>query len=91
MTVSVQELAKARGVTETLLDDLELGGYLYELEAFDNEWQVRLDCALDGGWASVTLPVERERLLACADDEQARRAMLESWRERLRSCRSRAG
>ena len=87
MAVSSVEIARARGVTAALLDELNLSGYLFELDAFDGDWHLRLDCAVEGGWASMQLPVDRERLLSCEGDDDARETMLREWRQRLDACR----
>lgn len=87
MAVSSVELARARGVTAELLERLHLSGYLFELEAFGGDWRLHLDCAVDGGWASMQLPVDRERLLASERDERVREEVLEEWRQRLNACR----
>lgn len=88
MAVSSMELARARGVTAALLDELELKGYLFELDAFGRDWRLRLDCAIDEGWASMQLPVDRERLLACEQDDETREQLLADWRRRLQACRA---
>lgn len=88
MAIPTLELAKARGLTAELLEELQLGNYLFELDAFEEDWQLRLDCASDDGWTSLRLPVDRERLLASADaDSEARRTLLAEWRQRLQACR----
>jgi hypothetical protein len=88
MTIPTLELAKARGLTAELLEELQLGDYLFELDAFEDDWQLRLDCASAGGWTSLRLPIDRERLLASADaGSEARRTLLDEWRQRLQACR----
>jgi hypothetical protein len=85
MAVSATELIEARETTARLLDGLGLDAYLFEVEPGENHWTVRVECAVDGGWETVSLPVDREVLSGGADD-QRRQALLRQWRERLLAC-----
>ena len=88
MMLSTIELARARETTALLLDELGLKAYLFEIESAEDRWEVKVDCALEGGaWQTVTLPAWEIPLIV-AGDEAARRRLLALWRERLSACQA---
>lgn len=85
--VSTFELAEAREAAAELLETLGLAAYLFEVEPrAGGEWELRVDCAVDGGWQSTTLSVEKAGLLASRTDATRREALLAAWRTRLSAC-----
>jgi len=91
MSLSILELARAREITAELLDELGLDAYLFEIEPHDDQWELKVDCAVEtaGAWESTTLSVPKEILLASRDAAIHRRLLAE-WRGRLGACRLRA-
>ncbi len=87
MTMPRQTLAQARDTVDALLRQLLLDAYLFEVEPRNDHWQVRIDCATDGGWQSFDVELAGDELAACAGDAAARAALLERWRARLSACR----
>ena len=89
MTLSIIELAKARDTIAELLDELRLDAYLFEIEPRDEQWELKVDCAVaaDGAWESITLLVPKEMLLLSRDDAAIRQRMLTEWRGRLAACK----
>ena len=89
MTLSIVELAKVRDTTAELLDELRLDAYLFEIEPRDEQWELKVDCAVaaDGAWESITLLVPKEMLLLSRDDAAIRQRMLAEWRGRLAACK----
>lgn len=88
MPRSITELARAREATAELLDALGLEAYLFEVESGDGEWQVKIDCALDGEeWQSITLPAPKEMLLTSAREAAVRERILDDWKRRLAACK----
>jgi hypothetical protein len=63
MSVSLQELSRAKDAAGALLDQLGLEAYLFEVEPRDGDWLVRIECAIDEGWQTTSLAVGRARLL----------------------------
>lgn len=90
MSLSIAELARARETTAELLDELGLEAYLFEVEAFGDQWELKVDCVVDAGnaWESTTLSIPREILLASGDAAIHRR-LLADWRGRLGACKLR--
>ena len=87
MEISAEELRLAREVVEDLLEEMGLVAYLYEVEPAAREWMVRVECALDGGWQMVQIPVVKENLLAARSNRQIRAELLEDWGGELAPCR----
>jgi len=91
MAVSGKELDQARAVTESLLEELGIEAYLFEVEPEEGKWGVRLECAVAEGWQTHHLHVSAERLLALAQDPEDRRALLAEWEAELGDCRRQEG
>lgn len=89
MSISIVELATAKEAVSALLDDLGLEAYLFEIEPGDRRWEVRLECAIEPGWESVMLPVDKLKLLASREDAAVHAELLAAWRERLAACKKR--
>lgn len=93
MTLSIVELARARETTAGLLEELGLEAYLFEVEPHDEQWELKVDCAMeaDGAWENVTLWVPKEMLLRCQDDASLRQRILAEWHDRFVACKLQAG
>lgn len=72
MPASTEELLKAKETASALLEQLHLAAYLFEVEPRQGHWEVRIDCALDQGWQTSVLLVDKALLLASAHDPGAR-------------------
>jgi len=88
MRLSTEDLIQAKEATRTLLERLGLAAYLFEVEPREKLWQVRVDCAVDGGWQSITLDVDLKQLLMCRNDPGVHEQILAQWRKQLAACRS---
>lgn len=86
MSISTIELAQTREIVTRILDGLQLDAYLFEVEPSEDQWEVRVECAVEGGWERVTLTAAKEDLLQAVDDSKVRRSLLEDWRETLSAC-----
>jgi hypothetical protein len=83
MELSTKELTQARDTVESLLEQLGLSAYLFEVEPRTDHWEVRVECAPDSGWQSSVLNVDESWLEACRIDAGARTKLLGEWRRRL--------
>lgn len=83
MKLSQKELIEARDTVATLLDQLGLAAYLFEVEPRTDHWEVRVECAPDSGWQSSVLNVDEQWLAAARTDEAARDKLLAEWRQHL--------
>jgi len=86
MTLSMQELAGAREIVRSLLEQLRLEAYLFEVEPHARNWEIRVDCGINEKWQSVVLEISSEQLTASREDGPAREALLTAWREQLGAC-----
>jgi hypothetical protein len=86
MTLSTIEFAKAREVIKQLLDELKLDAYLFEVEPDENTLEIKVECAVEGGWETVTIPAEKVLLLRAIDDIDTYQSLMEQWRGRLSTC-----
>ncbi len=84
MELSEKALTQARDTVESLLEQLGLATYLFEVEPRTDHWEVRVECAPNSGWQSSVLNVDDQWLAACRTDAAARGQLLEQWRKRLR-------
>ncbi|MDX1251097.1 MAG: hypothetical protein IDH49_02345 [Gammaproteobacteria bacterium] len=89
MPTSITELAAAKGAAAALLDELGLEAYLFEVEPREGQWELRVECAVEAGWESVMLPVDKPKLLASREDAAVHAELLAAWRERLAACKKR--
>jgi hypothetical protein len=90
MAWSAAELEQAREAVSALLDELGLEAYLFAVEPRDGNWEVKVECAVQEGWETVTLPVDIRLLLASPVDREARARLAQAWDAKLAACR-RAG
>lgn len=87
MPLSSADLIQAREAAAELLEELRLDAYLFEIEPRNGQWELRVECAIEEGWETMTLSVPKSLLLAGRDDRAARRRLLTDWRERLAACK----
>jgi len=86
MTLSILELASAREIVRSLLEQLRLEAYLFEVEPHARNWKIRIDCGINEKWQSAVLEITREQLTASREAGPARDAVLTAWHEQLSAC-----
>jgi len=89
MTLSTIELAKARDAANTILEQLHLDAYIFEVEPRDDDWELTIECAteIDGAWETIKLQVPKGILLAGVDDESVRYQLVEYCKKKLAGCK----
>ena len=90
MELSVNELAQMRATVTALLDELQLAAYLFEIEPEEGQWQIKVECASGGGWATFLLSADKDYLLHGSEDATAHAVLLDNWRDTLCSCNVKA-
>jgi len=85
MQLSEKDLTEARDTVQSLLEQLGLAAYLFEVEPRRGQWEVRVECAPNSGWQSSVLNVDEGWLDACRTDAGARDKLLDEWRRHLRA------
>jgi hypothetical protein len=86
MTLSTLELASAREIVRSLLEQLRLEAYLFEVEPHARTWKIRVECGINEQWQSVVLEISSEQLAAGHADGPAREAVLTAWHTQLGAC-----
>lgn len=91
MSISTIELAKARESANTILEQLQLDAFIYEVEPRDDVWELTIECAceVDGGWETITLRVPKQMLLESFDDHHTKEELFEYWKNKLADCKLR--
>lgn len=86
--ITTRDLAQTKEAVAGLLEQLGLSAYVFEVEPRDDgaPWEVRIDCAASGGWQSLSLPIDADRLLQAAAEGSVRADMLSEWRNALAGC-----
>ena len=89
MTVTTEELVMAREAANAILDELGLDAYIFEVEPKNAHYELKVECAcdIDGGWASISLTVPKEKMLTGFDDLKIKRQLFEYWDKKLAACK----
>lgn len=78
-----RELIDAREATAALLEQLNLKAYLFEVEADEDAWIVRVEWDRDGEWQTLAMPVQWDQLLDSRSDSDTRETLLKQWRSQF--------
>ncbi len=91
MPLSIVELSKTREIASSILEELQLDAYLFEVEPRDETWELKIECAceVDGGWETITLQVPKQMFLESFNDETAKERLFEYWKRKLADCKFR--
>jgi hypothetical protein len=81
--ISAEELLRAKEATAALLQTLGLEAYLFEVELRGGEWEIKLECAVEGGWQSLNLAAPRDELIRSLGDGQLRQELAKAWAGKL--------
>lgn len=86
--ITTRDLARTKEAVTALLEQLGLSAYLFEVEPRNDgaPWEIRIDCEAAGGWQSLSLTIDADRLLRSVIDEPVRAEMLNEWRNALAGC-----
>ena len=86
MPESIAELAQVRQVVQTLLDELGLDAYLFEVEPMEKKWEIKIECAVEEGWETFRLTTRKDYLLRGVDESVIHEMLIDDWREALSAC-----
>ena len=91
MPIYTLDLAKARESANTILEELQLDAFIYEVEPRDDVWELTVQCAcdVDGGWETIMLQVPKKMLLDSFADDKAKQHLVEHWKKMLADCKLR--
>jgi hypothetical protein len=83
MTANSIDLIRAREVIGSVLEQLDVDAYLFEVEPKAQQWELKVECAIDEGWGSFTLALDEPLLKSEAEQV----ALLEQCRSALAACK----
>lgn len=89
MNPTTGELLQAREVACSLLRELSLAAYLYDLEPHGEHYELKVECACssDGEWTSTSLVIPRTVMLRGADDPIVKHRIKDQLRKKLALCK----
>lgn len=87
MTTSIDELTRAREAVDSILGELHVDAYVFEVEPNSEIWEIVIECAIAEGWQRIKLSASRENLLRCMDDAVIYQSLIAMWRDRLADCK----
>lgn len=87
MSVSIDELTRAREMVESILDELHIEAYVFEVEPVNQNWEIVIECAITEGWERVRFSATRDNLLGSNKDAATHLTLINDWRERLAACK----
>jgi len=87
MQITTNQLAQARDTLETLLEEIGLANYLFDVEPREGQWGVNIECAIDDGWESFQLTVSEEYIVRGKDDAILHQFLLGEWSDALKACK----
>ncbi len=87
MAVTIDELTRAREVAGELLEELAIEAYVFSVEPRNEHWELRVECAIDGAWEMLVIPMDKTTLMMCADDNKVRQNLLNTLEDRLAACK----
>lgn len=85
MVLSGVELSRAREAAGALLEEVGLENFLFSVDPREEGWEIKVEHPVAEGWERVTIPIDRDLLIASGTDGSARKALADSWRARLAS------
>ena len=91
MSLSTLDLAKARESANTILEELQLDAFIYEVKPRDDVWELTIECAceVDGGWETITLQVPKRMLLDSFENDKVKQQLFEYCKKILADCKLR--
>lgn len=88
MGFSVDEMAQMRTTVTAILEELQLDTYLFDIEPNPGQWQIKVECETENGWATYQLTAETDYLLHGQDDAVVHAVLLDNWRDTLAVCKT---
>jgi hypothetical protein len=85
-TQSDEDIRTVSREISRLLEELPLRAFVFTFEPKDDLWQLRVECAMNGAWQVITIPLERAVLSARMRDPSERERLKADLRDKLREC-----
>lgn len=86
MLLSISELALARETVQSLLDELDLTAYQFEVEPRADGWTILVECQADDAWQVTQMNASKAMLCNAQADSDARQALLAALTKTVADC-----
>jgi hypothetical protein len=86
MTPLALDIRAARTAAERILEELDLGSYVFTVEQQEGAWELSVQCAAGEAWQMVSFAVDPAKLRASLDDPAVRNELRAVWRTHLGPC-----
>lgn len=91
MTTTTAQIAMIREYVNGLLDGLGLDAYLFEIEPHDDEWKIKVECAIEQGWTNVSIMLDGDSMQASCDNDQLKQQLIDELSQSLCDCKRKNG
>lgn len=89
MQITSNQLIQARETVTTLLDEIGLENYMFEIKPQQGRWDINLECNTDQGWECIQLSANEEYIVRGKDDAVLHQFLIDEWSEQLKHARRR--
>jgi len=86
MALSISELASARDTIQTLLDELHLAAYQFEVEPRPDGWMILIECQANDAWQVAHMHASKAMLSNAQADADIRQALLAELTKTVADC-----
>ena len=83
MKWSVDQLTDIRAFVDTMLGNIGLRSYVFNVEPAANSWIISVDFPSDDQWQSVELQLAEDVLADCLNSPEACEKLASAWKRRL--------
>ena len=87
MEITSNQLERARETLSTLLEEIGLTDYVFDIEPGERRWDVNIECAIDQSWECFHLTADPEYITRGKDDAILHQFLMDEWSEALKDCR----
>jgi hypothetical protein len=85
--ISATELTLSTEAARRLLESLKLESYVFSVEPAEDDWELRIECAIDGGWQALSFPIEPSELIQSLSTPETSERIQARWDLLLANCR----
>ncbi|MFZ0257750.1 MAG: hypothetical protein WAN46_19395 [Gammaproteobacteria bacterium] len=86
MLLSISELALARETVQSLLDELHLTAYQFDVEPRADGWTILVECQAGDAWQVTQMNASKAMLANAQADSNTRQALLAELTKTIADC-----
>jgi hypothetical protein len=87
MKITTNQLTQARDTLSSLLEEIGLENYVFEVEPKEKQWGVTIECEIDEGWERFELSASEDYITRGKDDAILHQFLLDEWGDALQACK----